>query len=595
MKYFKTILNILLFNIFLLTSCDQSFLETSPLDQIAETEVWSDPALAQSYINGIYQSMNKNFIKRMKAVFCDEAHRRDDGSVLNFNKCLLTPDYIPSWPGNHETWSTLYANIRSCNVALEGLDPQNIDNKDRMIGEIKFARAFCYHQLIRLYGGVPLVTKVFQLNDDFNVPRNSYEDCVQFIVEECDAAAELLPLSYEGSDIGRATKGAALALKSRVLLHAASDLFNTTVFTGYSNPELIGYTSGDRNARWQAAKDAAKAVIDLGIYGLYMANPSPTDDIAQNYRDIFLKKETEEDIWVRFETSMTTGGDNNLAMMDGPNGWESEGNNAASGNLVDAFEMNDGTKFDWNNSTEASLPYTNREPRFYANIFYEGAKWIPRPPFSAPLDPIGIIHVGYYETWDATNNEMVIVPGLDSRNSPFNPFNSGQTLYLCRKFIDPAFSSPPSYSPGKWQDVPWRYFRYAEILLNYAEACIELGQDDEARTYINMIRTRAGLPGVTESGDALRVRYRNERRIELMYEDHRFYDVRRWVIGPEGYSTFYKANVTYKLLPDHTTATVPTVFHEVLETREWHDKAYFFPILRDEMNKNNLLVQNPGY
>src|SRR5690606_27802173 len=124
----------------------------------------------------------------------------------------------------------------------------------------------------------------------------------------------------------------------------------------------------------------------------------------------------------------------------------------------------------------------------------------------------------------------------------------------------------------------WRYFRYAEILLNYAEACIELGEDEEARTYINMVRTRAGLPGLTESGPALRDRYRNERRIELMFEDHRFFDVRRWVIGPEGYGPFYKANVTYKLLPDKTTDPVPTVFHEVLEVREWLDKAYFFPI-----------------
>ena len=132
-------------------------------------------------------------------------------------------------------------------------------------------------------------------------------------------------------------------------------------------------------------------------------------------------------------------------------------------------------------------------------------------------------------------------------------------------------------------------------MLNYAEACIELGQDAEARTYINMIRKRAGIPGVTESGVALKARYRNERRIEMMYEEQRFFDVRRWVVGPEGYNKIYKANVLYKLLPDKTTSTVPTVFHEVLETRAWIDKAYFFPILRSEVNKNNKLVQNPGY
>jgi hypothetical protein len=133
------------------------------------------------------------------------------------------------------------------------------------------------------------------------------------------------------------------------------------------------------------------------------------------------------------------------------------------------------------------------------------------------------------------------------------------------------------------------------VLLNYAEACIELGQEDEARTYINLIRKRAGLPGITESGNALRERYRHERRIELMYEDHRFFDIRRWLIAPACYGDVYKANVLYELLPDKTTSAVPTIRHEILETRSWLDKSYFFPILRNEMNKNSLLAQNPGY
>jgi starch-binding outer membrane protein, SusD/RagB family len=592
MKFTKIILSVLFLNTVLITACDNDFLETSPLDQIAETSVFTDQDLAKAYVNGIYVNLNKSFAKRMKAVYSDEAHRRDDNSAFTFNKSLITPDGVPSW--GHENWTSLYRSIRNCNVFLENIEKASFDFNP-LKGEVIFLRAWLYHNLIRLYGGVPIITKGYTLSDDFNAPRDAYADCISFISDQCDIAADLLPASQTGDNLGRATKGAALALKSRVLLHAASDLFNTTVFPGYSNPEFIGYTSASRTANWQAAKAAAKAVIDLNAYSLYKANPAPGDNIAQNYTEVFLKKITEEDIWVRFETSMTTGGDNNLAMMNGPNGYESEGNNAASGNLVDAFEMSDGSKFDWNDPNHKALPYTGREPRFYANIFYEGAKWIPRPQFSVALDPVGIIHVGYVEKWDAANNTTVIVPGIDSRDSPFGAGNSGQTLYLSRKFIDPAFSSPPSYSPGKWQDVTWRYFRYAEILLNYAEACIELGEDAEARTYINMVRTRAGLPGVTESGAALRARYRNERRIELMYEDHRFFDVRRWVIGPEGYGPFYKANVTYKLLPDKTTAPVPTVFHEVLETRAWLDKAYFFPIMRDEMNKNNLLVQNPLY
>lgn len=585
-----TILSIVICSILLLTACKKDFLETKPLSEIAGTDVFSDPSLTQAYINGIYLNFHKSLQKRMKAVYCDEGHRRDDNASLNFNRSQLSADEIPSW--THETWADLYSNIRRCNVFLDEIQNATFE-KDSYIGEVKFLRAWLYHMLASLYGGVPIISKAYKLTDDFSAPRDSYENVINFIVSECDEAAALLPDVQTGENVGRVTKGAALALKARVLLYAASDLHNTAVFPGYSNPELVGYTGGDRISRWQAAKAAAKAVIDLNLYSLYKANPSPTDDIAKDYSDIFVKKETEEDIWVRFETPNTTGGDQNLAILNGPNGYDEEGNNAPSGNLVDAFEMKDGTPFNWSNPAQAQLPYTDREPRFYANILFEGAKWQTRPAFSIGLDPVGIVHVGYYETWDAANNKIVVVPGIDSRNSPYNPSNSGQTLYLCRKLVDE--SVPPTYDPGKWQAVSWHYFRYAEILLNYAEACIELGEDEEARTYINMVRKRAGLPGLTESGAALRARYRNERRIELMYEDQRFFDVRRWVIGPEGYGLFYKANVTYKLLPDKSTSPVPTVFHEVLETREWVNKAYFFPIMRDELNKNSKLIQNPDY
>lgn len=173
---------------------------------------------------------------------------------------------------------------------------------------------------------------------------------------------------------------------------------------------------------------------------------------------------------------------------------------------------------------------------------------------------------------------------------PIEPWNGGYTGYYLRKFIDPSVDGRYSGSA-----TPWRIFRFGEILLNYAEACIELGEDAEARTYINMIRRRAAMPEITESGAALRDRYRQERRIELYMEDKRFYDVRRWVLGPETYVDLTAVDVRYKLNPDKTTATVPTITPKVHQTRKWDDKSYFFPIMRDEINKNDLLVQNPGY
>jgi hypothetical protein len=132
-------------------------------------------------------------------------------------------------------------------------------------------------------------------------------------------------------------------------------------------------------------------------------------------------------------------------------------------------------------------------------------------------------------------------------------------------------------------------------LLNYAEACIELGEDAEALTYLNMIRKRAFMPDITVTGAALKTEYRNERRIEMVYEDQRFFDVRRWMIGPEAYHDVHGVQIVYKLNPDHTTAAIPTITPVLIMTGKWEDKAYFFPITRSEMNKNDLLVQLPGY
>lgn len=180
---------------------------------------------------------------------------------------------------------------------------------------------------------------------------------------------------------------------------------------------------------------------------------------------------------------------------------------------------------------------------------------------------------------------------LNHHICPIEPWNGGYTGYYLRKFIDPSVDGRYSGSA-----TPWRIFRFGEIVLNYAEACIEMGDEGEARTYINMIRKRAGMPDITESGDALRHRYRHERRIELFMEDNRFYDFRRWVIGPEAYNiNAIGVDIRYKLLPDHTTSTIPEVTPKVIQTRAWLEKAHFFPIMRTERNKNDLLIQNSGY
>lgn len=601
----KNIFKIFLCGILIMVSCSEDFLEKKPLDEFSELDVFKDPVLIEVYVNGIYNGVNNPFVGSngiMKGEFVDEAHDMWY-NFYEFNNCLLTVDDLEGWW--FENWNSIYSGIRKCNVFFEKVDQGLFDNtlvdgkplKERLTGEVHFLRAYFYHQLVSLYGGVPIIKDTYALTDEFKIARNTYAECIDFIVEECNLAASMLPEVNTGNNNGRATKGAVLALKSEVLLYAASNLHNNNPkFSGFSNPELLGYTSGNPQDRWLAAKNAAKELMDLNLYSLFRANPNPGDSVAQNFVDLFTSAETEEDIYVKFfiakegGTSYWDNYGNNLALVSGPNGYHLWGENAPSGNLVDDYEMADGSPFDWDNPAHVAAPYKNRDPRFYATVLYEGVKWRQRTPDVIPIDPVGVIQVGTWETWDNSTNQMVEVFGLDSRNSPIEPWNGGYTGYYLRKFIDPTIDG--QYSG---QDIPWRYFRYAEILLNYAEACIELGEDGEARIYINMIRKRAGMPDITESGAALCDRYRHERRIELAMEDKRFYDVRRWVLGPETYVDLTGVDVRYKLNPDNSTATVPTITPKVVQTRTWLDKAYFFPIMRDEMNKNDLLIQNPGY
>jgi hypothetical protein len=241
----------------------------------------------------------------------------------------------------------------------------------------------------------------------------------------------LLPLSYGGgsSDIGRATKGAALALKSRILLYAASELYNNSSWAGgYANPELIAST-GSRTTKWQAAKDAAKAVMDLGVYSLQNTG-SPVKD----YTDLFLLKDSKEAIFSRYFIKSRGWEDGALpGLANGPNGYHNWGGNTPIQELVNDYEMTDGSKFDWSNPAHAAAPYVNRDPRFAATILYDQALWRPRPSDVKDIDPVGKVIIRSVETAAGVWN-----PGLDTRDGPIEDWNGGYSGYYLRKFIDPS-------------------------------------------------------------------------------------------------------------------------------------------------------------
>jgi starch-binding outer membrane protein, SusD/RagB family len=615
------------------TSCKKDFLDTTPLGSYSDAAVWTDPNLCAAFVTEIYRNaLGYPFAIERLSDFVDETSFTPDWGCFDFNKCLMTQDALMGWDWNwggngplggsdgvsptantrrHYVWDALYKTARSCNLFFSKVGTVKFSDdatKQRTIGEVYFLRGYTYHCLAALYGGVPIITKPYGLNEDYSIARNTYEETVNYIVGQLDTAAMYLPNAFTGDNRGRATKGAALALKARTLLYAASDLHSSSSIavyaSGYANPELLGYTTGSQSARWAAAKAAAKVVIDLGQFSLYKPNPAPGDSVAQNFVNYFLSYGYEsEDILLQYFTlkSAYDWSDYFPAKYCGPNGYHLWGNNTPLGDIVDEYEMKNGTAFSWSNPAEVANPYAKRDARFYASILYEGCPWRKRPTDVQPLDPWDKIQVGHVYAMDGTT---MLVPGVDTRQGSIENWNGGRTGYYLRKFVDPSLD--PQYVN---QDIPFRHIRYAEVLLNYAEACIEenTGSDlVDATAAINQIRTRAGQPNLASglSQADLRTAVRHERRIELAFEDHRFFDVRRWVIGSSAYKPKHRVDVKYLTTAattyrkaDGSTWGAP-IYSDMLfveETSAWNNKCYFFPIYRSEMNKNSKLIQNPGY
>ena len=579
-----------------LTACNDNFLNVDPVDRYSDAVVWTDESLITAFVNNIYEGQKWGFHTVMLSSLCDESMEVWAWESQPVVMSELSPSYQGILAPNfwimtfhNINWNNLYKNIRACNIFFENAEKYALegDAVDRLKGEVHYLRAYFYYWLMSQWGGVPLIEKSYTPADELLVARNSFEETINFIVKDLEAAATALPLT---GDKARATKGAALALKARVLLYAASDLYvsQSKWASGYKNPELIGYTGGDRAERWRKAKEAAKDVMDLGIYHLYgeaggWANAS---EATQNYVNIFLCHNSDEDIMIQYYDFVNHKSDDfqlpRVGLFNSPNGFHGWGGNTPTGQLVDSYEMNDGSKFNWSNPQHAARPYENRDPRFYAGIMYNGSHWRQRPDDAIASDPDGIVQPAFYQQADGS-----YTAGLDTRQGPIEDWNGTYTGYYMRKFLDPSVNHQYDKQP-----YPWRQIRYAEVLLNYAEACLELREDDEARQTINLIRKRAGMPDIpsTETGDALMEHYRNERKIELAYEQHRYFDIRRWMIAPDAIKPAQGIDIRYPYGAQEPTYEVIQV-----QERKWNDKSYLMPIYLDEMNKNNLLIQNPGY
>lgn len=536
----------------LFNSCN--VLDLDPLDSYNPESVFADDKLTEIFVNQRYPEIRHGFSTPLRWI-CDETFAQHNGAAQTINAGGMTPDQT----GGHDLWS-YYSPIRHCNIFFENIDKLPVDNverkakADRMRGEMHFLRGYFYFDLTTRYNGVPLIKRPLNQDDDLMLPRNSYEECMEFVIEEFEKAAELLPYKQTGDDFGRATKGAALAYKARALLYMASPLFNP---------------SNDRS-KWQAAADATKAVIDLKDDSGNLVYELDTD-----YAGLFLNNKSKEIIFQRIFTSEFG---HYTQQYELPSGYgESWASSNVTQELVDAYEMKDGKlPTDPTSSYDLQNPYADREPRFYASILYDGAPFKGRE----------------VECWVNANAEDIFNSGLDSDKNPIGDWNASRTRYTMRKFMDESIPTGQVFCPQ-----PWIYMRFAEMYLNYAEAMYQLGEESTCREYLNIIRHRARsgqtdvLPDITVSGEALWQKVINERRIELAFEEHRYWDVRRWKIADVTENiTIHRMMITKDL-----STGIKTYAIDELQTRRFYSQHYFFPIPRSEMEKDPNLEQNTGY
>ena len=536
-----------------MASCD--ILDVDPLDTYTEEDVFSDVSLLKSYVHRNYNLPQTGWDHTALRYSCDE-------SINNFNwnnsyqvlEGSVTPDQL----GNLDIWSAYYENIKNCNIFFEHMDYVNkVDQPERnyLIGEATFFRAFYYMELVNRYGGVPMITKSYQLDDTdevLNIKRASYTECVDSIVGWFDRAATYLPEKYENdADFGRVTKVAALALKSRMLLYAASPWWNVKTYE-------------------EAAK-AAEEVINL-CGGLGVNNLDP------DYQGLFLNPESSEIIFQRLYTQEFG---HWFDAENSPNGWHGYSATCVTQEMVDSYEKRGGIMPDtqWydGQTTTTVNPWKDRDPRFYASIVCDGQSFRDG-------------EAEFYVNEDGTSG------GKDSEYGTDN-WNYSETHYTIRKFMDENLVN-------LWSEKayhPWIYCRLAEIYLNYAEAKYFCGDEITARQYVNFVRERARnmtenptnmLPDVTESGEALLKRIQQERKVELAFEEHRYFDVRRWKIAEDTQvGQFHGIKITKKA--DGTkTYTITNVGNPRKFIAPNH---YLAPMPNYERRKNSALEQNPGY
>ena len=610
MKAFHYIYKSAVVLVLLTTSCSKEFFNQVPDDRMTIDEVFQRREESERYLANVYAYIRDESDQTLSGE-TPWMGLSDEGDITYVNQATY-PMNLGNWNSSSNYfnfWTHYYAGIRAATYFIQQIGnngellslPDGATLIQQYRAEARALRAEFYACLLKQYGPVILLPTEEVISpetpyEEFALPRNSYDECVAFIVSEFDQAAAELPTWYENDlDYGRMNKAVIGALKARALLYAASPLWN-------GNTDYADFVNADGKAlvnqqvdlsKWAKAAAAAKEVIDLNLFSLYKKYDGDGQlDAFTSYRDLFLEPWNSEVIFARKSnllgarwewrsTPRFAGGASGngvtqqqvdaYQMENGEipiTGYESDGTpiiNPASGYVEEGFSE-ESTRY-----TDAGTwsMYVNREPRFYVSVTYNGSYNLNKTAFPAKI--------GFF------------FKGNNGKNGAGNNFS--RTGYLARKNIHPNSNQ----QTGSRVDRPLILVRLAEVYLNYAEALNESdpGNPDILK-YLNEIRERAGIPPLAEglSQEELRERIRLERRLELAFERHRWFDSRRWKIAE-----FTDGGAFWGMDIDKGENFEDASYYKrvVFEERIFTDRNYLFPVPQSEIDKNPQIIQNPGW
>jgi hypothetical protein len=578
----------------ILFSCTD-ILNTTPRSIITDQTLWGNKNAIDAYLGNVYDQMPTEDFNYSVGVgigyesqYTDEATR---AYTWGNNDPILKDDAFDWWG---------YTAIHDVNYFIEDVQKASVltDSEIKQyVAEARFVRAFDYFSMVKRYGGVPLITKVQDYDGDISklyVARNTEKEIYDFIKSECDDIVNILPSEQSSGSKYRATKWAAYALKCRAMLYAASEAkYGTVQLNG-----LVGIEQSAANGYWKEAENAAESIMESGKFSLYNQYPN---DKEKNFEYLFLDKNNSEQIFTKaFSAPDKT---HNFDFFNAPQSFKVDWGclTNPTEDLVSEYENIDGTSTplavnDANgNPIKYSDPmdlFKNKDPRLKATVLlpfcsWQGGKVEIRSGIILP-DGSTKTASNFTDTYGEGSNSIAII----GKDGSINTGDATKTGFYIKKFMDPI--NRVSYQKG---ETNWMIFRYGEVLLNYAEACVELGETAKATDALNQIRTRAGI---AKKNSITIDEIRHERKMELAFENQRWWDMRRWHIADQ----VLNSRAFYGLYPylvwenGKDISAMKYIFKISLapkETRTFLPKLYYEMIPTSAISTNPQIIQNPGY